>query len=445
MGMRNELYLRGMKALMTEHNMNVEEANELINDDAIARVLKSRQGLSRAMRNPIIEQINSSCSETVQPQCRRRAKYRTLTGECNNFRNPFWGAQNIAMRRYLPPRYADDMGEPLGRSASNRNLNRIDDGNRMGKSQGKGEGKGKGSGKGQGKGMGGGKACKPSDDLPSPRTVSRRFHKDRDLPDNDITLMVMQFGQFLDHDITLTPETHSDIDCCEEGNENEENCFAIRIRRNDPFFIIHQDDCLEFTRSEAFCMDLSGKREQFNSITAFIDASNVYGSDADRNGLLRTLSNGMLSTNSTNESNKDLLPIIDGRFTGGDIRAVEMPGLTSMHTLFLREHNRIAKEISDAEPSLSDEEVFFKARHIVGAEMQNIVYGQFLPVVLGTNTVEQCYLDVSTRSEYDRRLDPSVFNAFATAAYRFGHTLIQGGVNMRDLMTRQIRETYLLR
>ncbi len=440
MGMRNELYLRGMKALMTEHNMNLEEANDLINDDAIARVLKSRQGLSRAMRNPIIEQINSTCSETIRPACRRRQRFRTLTGECNNFRNPFWGAQNIAMRRYLPPRYADGMGEPLGRSASNRNLDRIDDENQMAKSR-----EGKIEGNRQGKGMGEEKSCQTSDSLPSPRAISRRLHRDRDLPDNDITLMVMQFGQFLDHDITLTPETHSDIDCCEEGNENEENCFAIRIRRNDPFFIIHQEDCLEFTRSEAFCIDLSGKREQLNAITAFIDASNVYGSDAERNGKLRTRSNGMLSTNSTNESNKDLLPIIDGRFTGGDSRAEEMPGLASMHTLFLREHNRLAGEISNAEPSLTDDEIFYKARHILGAEMQNIVYGQFLPVVLGTRTVEQLNLGVSTRSIYNRRLDPSVLNAFATAAYRFGHTLIQGGVNMRDLMTRQIRETYLLR
>ena len=42
--------------------------------------------------------------------------------------------------------------------------------------------------------------------LPNPRWMSQRNHPDEDLPDTRYTHMVMQFGQFLDHDMTLTPK-----------------------------------------------------------------------------------------------------------------------------------------------------------------------------------------------------------------------------------------------
>ena len=60
-----------------------------------------------------------------------------------------------------------------------------------------------------------------------------------------------------------------------------------------------------------------------------------------------------------------------------------MPGLASMHTLWLREHNRLAREIKSVRPHLGDEEIFQTARRILIAEMQNIVYEEFLPLVLG--------------------------------------------------------------
>ena len=38
------------------------------------------------------------------------------------------------------------------------------------------------------------------------RWISQKNHPDNDVPDSRFTHMVMQFGQFLDHDITLTPK-----------------------------------------------------------------------------------------------------------------------------------------------------------------------------------------------------------------------------------------------
>lgn len=47
--------------------------------------------------------------------------------------------------------------------------------------------------------------------LPNPRWMSQKNHPDEDLPDTRYTHMVMQFGQFLDHDLTLTPKDGKDL------------------------------------------------------------------------------------------------------------------------------------------------------------------------------------------------------------------------------------------
>lgn len=58
-------------------------------------------------------------------------------------------------------------------------------------------------------------------------------------------------------------------------------------------------------------------------------------------------------------------------------------GLTSMHTIWLREHNRLVTLLKEINPLWNDDRLFFEARKIVGAVMQRITYGEWLPVVLG--------------------------------------------------------------
>ena len=73
----------------------------------------------------------------------------------------------------------------------------------------------------------------------------------------------------------------------------------------------------------------------------------------------------------------------------GDVRTNEQPGLVSMHTLFLREHNRIWEELRKINPHWTAEELFQTARKIVIGIMQNIVYTEWLPVVMGKDGITQ--------------------------------------------------------
>lgn len=65
------------------------------------------------------------------------------------------------------------------------------------------------------------------------------------------------------------------------------------------------------------------------------------------------------------------------------------------------------------------------------AEWQNVVYAEYLPVILGESTMKRYKLVITDEfTAYNPALNPSIFHAFATAAYRFGHTLINGIIEL---------------
>ena len=84
------------------------------------------------------------------------------------------------------------------------------------------------------------------------------------------------------------------------------------------------------------------------------------------------------------------------------------------------------EDMRETNPNLSDEEIFQKARRWVIAELQNIVYKEFLPTILGEKIMEDFQLDLPNDgfTSYDNSINPSISNEFATFAFRFGHTLV---------------------
>ena len=57
-------------------------------------------------------------------------------------------------------------------------------------------------------------------------------------------------------------------------------------------------------------------------------------------------------------------------FRAGDERINEQPSLSVIHILFLREHNRVARELKRINPLWDDERLFMEARRILNAEYQ---------------------------------------------------------------------------
>jgi len=171
-------------------------------------------------------------------------------------------------------------------------------------------------------------------------------------------------------------------------------------------------------------------REQFTGLTAFVDASNVYGSTCEMARMLRKFVKGYLRM-----SPEQMVPYANGDpsdLQAGDERARENPMLASLHALFLREHNRLAGQFSSLFPEATDEEIYQKARRLVWAQMQNIVYGQYLNVLLGAETMKKYRLEFDLNDEYEEDVNPGIKNSFAAAAFRFGHSGLQGQIEMKN-------------
>ena len=112
-------------------------------------------------------------------------------------------------------------------------------------------------------------------------------------------------------------------------------------------------------------------------------------------------------------------------FLAGDLRVNEQPNLAVLHTLFVREHNRIARELGRINPHWrsNDLKMFQETRRILNGQWQHIVYNEYLPLLLGNRYMARFGLYPLTAGhsrDYDPSIDPRVSNAFATAAFRVG-------------------------
>ncbi|GFO02366.1 chorion peroxidase [Plakobranchus ocellatus] len=341
--------------------------------------------------------------------CDASYSYRSYDGACNNLVHTNYGRAGAKFRRELPPKYhGGDKTTP-----------------RMSGSNGK--------------------------PLPSARKVSAIIHD----PENHTmgaTMMFMQWGQFLDHDMTHTPVVNESLRCCSNslvtGNNLHHDvrtggpCFPIIIPSGDSHFNTVQDRCMEFVRSDSVT-GANGVRQQYNGNTAWIDGSHIYGISADQASTLRSHQGGKLRVRRRN--GMDYLPEDVGKgdetcfkikegdycFLAGDHRVNVFPGLSALHTVFLRYHNKLCDRIKAKHPSWGDEKLYQESRRIVIAVIQGITYREFVPQIVGDSLARTHGLNPhGVTFKYNSSIDPTLTNVFATAAYRFGHSLVSDSLTI---------------
>jgi peroxidase len=315
------------------------------------------------------------------------SEFRSIDGSGNNLDNPQMGAAYTPLRRRMPSHYAD------------------------------------------------GASSMDTPFRPGPREISNLVNHQEESVVDPLrgSGFLWQWGQFVDHDIDLS-----------DGVDPPEPT-PILVPTGDPYF----DPSGTGTQVIAFNRSIydpstgdgtDNPRQQINEISHWIDASNVYGSDEARAAALRINDGtGRLKTSVGN-----LLPPDDGTFSNaghpmpglflaGDVRANEQVGLTSMHTLFVREHNWLAARYAFMHPDWDGDRIYQAARRMVGAEIQVITYREFLPALLGSRALKPY-------RGYRPDVDASIMNIFSTAAYRYGHSAIGPTLLRLDRFGRDIPE-----
>ena len=371
---------------------------------------------------------------------------------CNNLQNPLWGSSNTMFGRLLPgiPKLYkvttfDNSGIPVPqiRNPANPPLTNLNEVDRFGVNRTV-------CSTDCGKGQGNDCVDRVRVELPSARYVSSRFFEDNpSLLDSRHTELFVLFAQFVDHGLTMSPE-EPEANCCDPTQQrNRASCMPIYIPSNDPFYQstalkmrgVNQS-CLDHSRSTGFCDDGPEPTEQFNALTHFVDGSQVYGS-MDADALLLRANDG---TGKLRVDPNSLLPTVNGSRIAGDQRRDEMPALAMMHTVFLREHNRICDALLRYHPGVagfSDEDFYQNARRIVLAQWQKIVYGDFLLLLLGSDAINKYNLQLVENSVYTATTDPTQPNSFGTAAFRWGHTMVRNIVQLfRDIRAPQSVSEY---
>lgn len=389
-----------------------DEENELENNDINHGESNIRK---RAISDygQLIGSVRSSSSQShirpkrciLGPECgEKHSRYRRFDGKCNNIGpgRSLWGSAGYPMERILPPAYGNGMSSSRELSQDGRFL-------------------------------------------PSTRVISDTLFTDLHVPHRKHNVLMMQLGQFLTHDISRNKVAATDAKCCLPDDSHRHpnptpGCSPIRVSYRDSFYSQFNVKCMHFVRTAMAPRDQCqvGHGRQISEVTHFIDGSGIYGSSKKVSDELRSHQGGRLKSLEHRHVNNELLPLEETEgacykkahacFKAGDSRVNQVVSLAAVHTLFLREHNRIAKTLEKINPHWSDEVLFQETRRIVGAMLQHIIYNEYVPKVVGPDFMEM--YDLYTSRGYSRFYNPdknpSITSEFSAAAFRFGHSTVPG-------------------
>ncbi|MFE1409698.1 peroxidase family protein [Streptomyces sp. NPDC085524] len=312
--------------------------------------------------------------------------YRSVSGYGNNLEHPGRGAAGSVFLRRAPTGYDDGVSAPAGAGR------------------------------------------------PSARVVSNLVcRQDTDtLNAQRLTDLTWMWGQFLNHDVNLI------------GAADPLETLGIPVPADDTAF--PPGSQIPLTRSAYDPSTGTGRhnpRQQIDSANSFIDGSQVYGPDEGRAAAVRAIQNlgpvavytsalktgdgvdgPALPLNTAGLFNQTVGPAA-GFFLAGDERANTGYGLMSIHTLFVREHNRLAALISAERPTATAEQVYQHARKWVGALIGSITFQEFVPAILGPNAI-------APYAGYDPHVDPTMGAEFATFGFRFGHSMLSPNLLIVD-------------
>uniref|UniRef100_A0A8C3HS07 Myeloperoxidase n=1 Tax=Chrysemys picta bellii TaxID=8478 RepID=A0A8C3HS07_CHRPI len=231
--------------------------------------------------------------------------------------------------------------------------------------------------------------------------------------DQERSLIFMQWGQWVDHDLDLAPFTTTKIDNkevhCETSCTFEPPCFPIQIPPDDPR-IKDPNTCMPFVRTAPVCNARTFTREQINAITSFLDASMVYGSEVP------------LAKSIRNQTNQLGLMALNQNFTDAGLGLLPFENKSQSLCLFTNKAMNIpCFKAGKSSPVIALSWSLFIRAWIV------VTYRDYLPLLLGDETEKEipCY------TGYDESEDPTVANVFSLA-FRFGHSSIQPFVNRLD-------------
>src|SRR6056297_2215689 len=243
------------------------------------------------------------------------------------------------------------------------------------------------------------------------------FDQTADMPSSaGFSLFLVYWGQFIDHDLSLTREASGEI--------------------VDVPGLVGPFHRLNYDPDSGSSPD--NTRAPVNEVTPALDASMIYGSTSDRLADLRSLEGGYLRTSDGALEALNLLPfaaegaVMAGAeaseapiFLAGDIRANENINLLALQTLFVREHNHWVDRLAALYPEWDDESLFNAARSIVEYEIQWITYTTWLPMLLAGNDVDQARMAAETNFALPGGgVDGQISAEFSTAAFRVGHTMV---------------------